>query len=86
MVFVANRVPRHHPEISKEDAETAWENAAACIPRSGGRPFEYVAVGFDGKGRAIEIVGRMTGEGDWIVWHAMTPPTKKTLRELGLRR
>lgn len=86
MVFVLDRVPERHPELSKEDVEVAWECAAAHMPRIDARPFEYIAVGFDARGRAIEMLGRRNDAGDWIVYHAFTPPTRKALRELGLRR
>ena len=48
---------------------------------------EWVAVGLDGKGRLIELVYQYD-EGDdfFFVFHGMTPPRGKTLRELGLER
>lgn len=39
MVFVLDRVPERHPELSKEDVEVAWECAAAHMPRIDARPF-----------------------------------------------
>lgn len=86
MVIVLDRVSERHPELSKSDVEKAWDSAIAHMPRFDGRPFEYLAVGFDGNGRAIEMVGRRTDSGDWVIFHAFTPPTEKALRELGLRR
>lgn len=85
MVFVLSRIRERHPELGECDVREAWENAVVHAPREDSRPFEYMAVGFDGKGRAIEMLGRRTSDGDWVVWHAFTPPTKKALRELGLK-
>ena len=38
-------------------------------------------VGFDLKAREIEMVGVLTADG-WLVYHAMTPPSKKTMDEM----
>lgn len=84
MVIVLERVHARHPELSAEDVRKAWEGAVAHAPRTDSRPFECMAVGFDSRGRAIEMLGRMKPNGDWVVWHAFTPPTRKALRELGL--
>ena len=35
-------------------------------------------------GRLVELVARAVGDEDYIVFHAMTPPSARTLRELGL--
>lgn len=48
---------------------------------------EWVAVGLDGKSRLIELVYQYDEEEDFFfVFHGMTPPSGKTLRELGLER
>lgn len=86
MVHVLDRIHARHPEIDAKDVLTAWENAVAHAPRNDCRPFEYIAVGFDAKGRGIEMIGRRTPNGDWVIWRAFTPPTTKALRELGLGR
>ena len=61
---------------------TAWENAIRSAPRPEKDPDEYVAIGFDSKGRLIEMVAIRESSGDWMLYHAKTPPTKKTLAEL----
>jgi len=38
--------------------------------------------GYDPQGRYIEMVGVLLADGAWLVYHAMTPPSKKTLREI----
>ena len=45
---------------------------------------EYIAVGTDNTGRLIEMVAKRIRNMEFIVYHAMTPPTKKTMRELKL--
>jgi len=43
---------------------------------------EYVAIGFDSKGRLIEMVAIRRSINNWLIYHAKTPPTKKTMAEL----
>ena len=38
--------------------------------------------GYDPQGRYIEMVGVLLADGAWLIYHAMTPPSKKTLREI----
>ena len=85
-VFVADRVPQRHPEISKEDAMAAWMNCLYSKPRLHKNPDEYIAIGYDGKGRLLELVAIRDSEGDWLIYHAQTPPAENAMRELGLRR
>ena len=76
------RVIERHPELTESDIVIAWENALSSAPRLEKNPNEYVAVGFDSKGRLIEMVAIRESSGDWMLYHAKTPPTKKTLAEL----
>lgn len=87
-VYADDRVETAHPElgISKEDAVTAWLNAIRSRPRLDKRPGEYLAIGIDGKGRLIELVAIRDSEGDFLIYHAFTPPQENAKRELGLRR
>ena len=48
---------------------------------------EYVAVGVDSKSRLLELVYEYDQEEDFFfVYHAMTPPSSKTYKELGIER
>ena len=85
-VTVHPRVSRVHPEISEEDVLDAWENCICAVPRLDRAPSEYIALGVDAKGRLIEMISVRSQDGDWLVYHAMTPPTKKALAELGFGR
>ena len=85
LVIVHPRVMERHPELAEEDVKEAW-NSYVRMARRDGTDSYYVAVGFDQVGRAIEMVAVETIDGDWYVYHAMTPPTNKVLRELGLMR
>ena len=49
-------------------------------------PNEYVALGFDNDGRLLEVVAIRLENGDWLIFHAMTPPSDKTFNELSIER
>jgi hypothetical protein len=85
-VEVHSRIGERHPELEVADVLTAWKNAIAFIRRDTDEKDFYVAVGSDGKGRLIEIVAARENNGRLLAFHARTPPTKKTLTELGLIR
>ncbi len=72
-----------HQEITDKDVLTAWKNCFRSLPRIAKNPCEYIAVGMDGKGRLIELASTRLLDGSWIIFHALTPPTQKTSRELG---
>jgi len=84
-VVVHPRVMDRHPELTEDDIIVAWENYVRMTRREGQDSY-YVAVGFDENGRAIEMVAVETIDSDWYIYHALTPPTKGVLRELGLMR
>jgi hypothetical protein len=42
----------------------------------------WITVGVDGRGRLLEMVSVMNREGRWLIYHAMTPPSRKTMNEL----
>lgn len=85
-VYVSDRVPLRHPNVSKEDAAAAWRNCMASKPRLHTNPNEYIAIGCDDSGRLIELVALRDSEGDWLIYHAMTPPGENARRELGFGR
>jgi hypothetical protein len=85
-VVVHPRVMESHPEIPAQDALAAWDNILKALPRIGDDPDEYIVIGSDDKGRLIEMVARRTKDDFWVVYRAMTPPTRKALVELGLTR
>ena len=78
------RIIRRHPEITEEDVVAAMRGMIRYRQRSTG---EWLAVGLDGKNRLVELVYQYDSDDDFFfVFHGMTPPSGKTLRELGLER
>ena len=69
--------------LGPEDIEHAWRNFVAKTYRGAPNEGEAIAVGCDGRGRFLEMVAatRLFGT---VVFHAMTPPTRKAMRELGM--
>ena len=81
-VVVHPRVMDRHPELAEDDVIVAWENYVRMARREND---QAIAIGFDNNGRAIEMVAKEK-DGDYLVYHAMTPPTINALRELGMAR
>lgn len=81
-VVIHPRVMEHHPELSEDDVREA-RNGYVRMARRGSD--QVLALGFDGKGRAVEMVAKESC-GDYLVYHAMTPPTQGALLELCLVR
>ncbi|MEG2629163.1 MAG: hypothetical protein RR997_06305, partial [Raoultibacter sp.] len=73
-VTVHDRVQKHHPDLAKNDVLQAWNNRLKCQIRQGPWPPQYVAIGFDNKGRSIEMVGVYDPFEDAVlIFHAQTP-------------
>ena len=85
-VKVHPRVMERHPQLTEDDVLIAWRNAhyEALRPNAPNFP-EYLRIGFDGKGREVEMVGTMTTSG-WLVYHANTPLSARTRREVNRAR
>ena len=83
-IGVHPRIARRHPEVSADDVVAAMRGMIRYMQRSSG---EWLAVGLDGKDRLVELVYQYDEDEDFFfVFHGMTPPSGKTLRELGLER
>ena len=83
-IGVHPRVSHRHPEITNDDVAAAMRGMIRYKQRSTG---EWLAVGLDGKNRLVELVYQYDENDDFFfVFHGMTPPSGKTLRELGLER
>jgi len=85
-IVVDGRVHDRHPEISDTDAMAAWKNAINIVIRVTSEKDFLVAVGVDTKGRLLEMVAAEEADGSLHIFHAMIPPSEKTLREVGILR
>lgn len=84
-IIVHPRVHERHPDVDEDDVLAAWDNVLLSAPRDDGSG-SWVSIGMDGRGRLLEMVSVHNDVGQWLVYHAMTPPTKKTMKELGATR
>ena len=84
-MVVHPRIHERHPDITDADVAAAWDNVLLSAPRDDGTG-SWVSIGMDGNGRLLEMVSIHNAAGQWLVYHAMTPPSKKTLKELGAGR
>lgn len=82
-VVIHERALRHG--VSAGDIEYAWENFVSKQYRGAPNEGEIVAVGYDRAGRFIEMVAAQRPYGT-LIYHAMEPPTRNVLLELGLAR
>lgn len=83
-IGVHPRVNRRHPEVGEADVMAAMRSMIRYKQRDSG---EWLAVGTDSHSRLVELVYDYDEEEDvFFVYHGMTPPSAKTLRELGLER
>lgn len=82
-VMVHPRVAQQHPEISEEDAISAWRNAIAVQNRTYTPPDIYAAAGADSKGRMLELLAVELEDGTMLIYHAMKL-TRKMRAELGM--
>lgn len=80
MVQIHRRVHERHPELDVGDVEAAWENYRFAAVRVPGE--QEMRTGYGPRGRYIEMVGVLLADGVWLIYHAMTPPSKKTLKEI----
>lgn len=71
--------------ISQEDIEYAWKHFHKKQYRGSPNEGEIVLVSPDRKGRPMQIVAAERDFGT-VIYHAMRPPTRKVLMELGLDR
>lgn len=78
------RIAQRHPEIAPEDVAHAWSNRIASATRRTSFCDEYIVVGFDSRGRMLEVIAVREEDGTPMAYHAMTPPSAKLLREIGL--
>lgn len=82
------RVQARHPELDPDDVKSAWRNATAIVERvtDSFPDVVLVAIGSDSHNRLLEMVAAVQVDGSICIFHAMTPPSTKTLKETGLKR
>lgn len=81
MVIVLNRVFLRHPELTIVDVKSAWKARIKTQYRVSDEKPYMVAVGLASNGKPVELIAFEDGA-DIVLFHALTPPTKKLLREL----
>ncbi len=69
--------------LSEESIRFAWENRMASQHRKAPYEDQVVAIGLTEDGRVVELIGSQKPSAV-VIYHAMEPPTKRVLFELGL--
>lgn len=84
-VLVHERIFERHPGcFTQQEIASAWTNYDFAAVRVPGEREMRIATLSDG--RQIEMVGVLLADGNWLVYHAMTPPSKKTWLEIDRAR
>ena len=78
-VLVHSRVTRRHPDLTERDVLAACHHATDAAQRPG--TAQWVAIGPAPDGRMVEMVAESLPQG-WLIYHAMTPPSRKTTTEI----
>ena len=84
-IAIHPRVFSRHQELNEEDVKTAWRSSFAMKLRFEDSGIKLVAIGFDSHKRIVEMVAEIRVD-CYYIYHAMIPPSKKTLYELGYGR
>ncbi|WP_315583315.1 hypothetical protein [Actinomyces viscosus] len=82
-ILVHPRVTRKHPDLTERDVLAAWQHTIEFIHRAD--TDQWVAIGPAPDGRMVEMVA-VHGSNGWLIYHAMTPPTRKTTSEIRAAR
>ena len=82
-VFVHPHALKHG--LSEGDILYAWDKFVSKRNRDIPNTDQIIAVGFDRKGRFVQMVGIISHKGT-MVYHAMSPPTASFLAEVGMVR
>ena len=73
--------------LTEEEICYAWKCPIRCRQRiSDDEPPRWIAIGSLPDGRFAELVAFQDIHGQWVIYHAMVPPTKKFKKELGFDR
>lgn len=79
-VIVSSLIQKEHPKIDQEDVISSFRSMLRYKKREGD---EYLAIGSDRKGRILELVYLYDRKNDFfLIYHSMTPPTKKAFKDL----
>ena len=85
IVLVMERAKKHG--LSEEQIMQAWRNHIGLVlrmERDDGL-VDHKTIGFSDDGKVIELTARAKAFG-FLIYHANTPPSERTLRELGFER
>ena len=81
-IAIHKRVTQRHPNLTEKEIIFAWQTALESALRIDSPRFpECVKIGYGKSGQLIEMVGVQTEDG-WLIYHAMTPPSRKTMTEI----
>lgn len=82
-IYVKKHALKHG--LTEREIVYAWGTLIASQMRvGGGDPPQWVGLGDLPDGRLAQLVAVEDSKGNWYVFHALTPPTTRVLKELGI--
>ena len=81
--YIDEHVYKHG--LTDEDIVHAWEHRLRTQFRDAPHEGELLVIGYDRKGRCIELIAA-EHENRTDIYHAIRPPTTSVLEEMGLTR
>lgn len=85
-IIIRERAMVKH-DLTAQSILQAWRNPISSGRRERSDGYvDYLVVGFDCSGRAIEIVAQEVNSNLLVIYHADSPPRQRMLKELGLLR
>jgi hypothetical protein len=82
-IIVAEHALKHG--LTERQIRYAWGHYLAMQHRRAPAEDEVIAIGHEQRGRLVQLVA-IERKRAIIIYHAMSPPTRRMLAELGLRR
>ena len=82
-VRVLEKVVERYPNLTYEEVESSWDARLKTQIRMHDEMPYIVSIGVSSRGQLVEIIAFDDG-GDTVIFHAMTPPPRNLLAELGM--
>lgn len=78
-IAVLPRIHERHPDVVPDDVMSAFTNQFIHVQRANG---SWVGLGSDSHNRLLEMAYLQNDDYEIVIYHAMTPPTKKFVKEI----
>lgn len=70
--------------LTEEEIISAWNNRT-ITKNSVDESNRIMTISYSNNGKLLELIATRSYVGEYLIFHAFSPPTKKFMRELGFR-